>query len=62
MENKYLVVVEESNNENFEIKCNELLKDCYELKSCSTGFVNSEEYNFCSLYQAIFLKEKIYDS
>jgi DNA-binding Xre family transcriptional regulator len=50
-------VIEDSNIHNFSKKCNGLIKQGYNLHSSSCGFVNSEKYDFCSCYQAIFVKE-----
>lgn len=50
-------VVEESKPNVFEEKVNELLKMGYKISSTSCGFVNSEAYDFCSVYQAILIKE-----
>mgnify|MGYP000947344460 FL=1 len=50
-------VVDESKPDVFEEKVNELLKMGYKISSTSCGFVNSEAYDFCSVYQAILIKE-----
>ena len=50
-------VVDESRPDVFEEKVNELLKMGYKISSTSCGFVNSEAYDFCSVYQAILIKE-----
>lgn len=41
----------------FESKCNELLTDGWKILSTSCGFANSEKYDFCSVWQAILVKE-----
>ncbi len=51
-------VIDENNGKVFESKCNELLKAGWVLDSSSCGFVNSEEYDFCSSYQAIFVEKE----
>lgn len=48
-------IVEKQDKDDFEKACNELLKRGYKLSSSSCGFVNSSEYNFCNVYQAIFI-------
>lgn len=50
-------VVDETEINVFETKVNELLKMGYKISSTSCGFVNSEAYDFCSVYQAILIKE-----
>ncbi len=50
-------VVDETKINVFEVKVNELLKMGYKISSTSCGFVNSEAYDFCSVYQAILVKE-----
>ena len=49
-------VVETDDKTEFEKECNELVEDGYKLNSSSCGFVNSEAYDFCTIYQAIFIK------
>ena len=51
-------VVESSDMNKFENEVNELLKDGYSISSTSCGFVNSENYDFCSSYQAILITHK----
>lgn len=50
-------VVEESNREYFAQCCNDLLKKGYRLHSSSCGFIQAVEYDFASLYQAVFILE-----
>jgi len=40
----------------FAEECCKLIEDGYTLSSSSCGFVNSEAYDFCDSYQAIFVK------
>ena len=42
----------------FEKDCNELLAQGYTLSSSSSGVVNSEAYDFCSYFHAIFVKQE----
>jgi len=49
-----ILVVETSDQAQFEEKCKQLFEADYKMVSSSCGFVNSEEYQFCSSYQAIF--------
>ena len=46
-------------NENeFDKKVNEMIKEGYEILSISCGFVNNEYIGFCNaVYQAILIKE-----
>lgn len=52
-------VVEFNDKDKFEAEVNDLLNDGWKLISTNCGFANSEEYDFCSVYQAI-LKIKSY--
>lgn len=54
-------VIYETEPELFEKKVNELLEQGYCILSSSCGYKNSEEYNFCSTYQAILQNEKIFE-
>jgi len=42
----------------FEKECNELLAQGYTLSSSSSGVVNSEAYDFCNYFHAIFVKQE----
>lgn len=54
---KYKVeIVDTCNGMRFKEKCEALLNAGYEMKSCSCGIVQSEEYDFCSSYMAVFIK------
>lgn len=48
-------VIESSDAISFEDQVNEELKRGYKVLSGSCGFVNSEEYDFCSSFQAILI-------
>ena len=54
-DNKPIIVIEESCPTGFENKCRELIEKGYDLSSSNCGFVQSEAYDFCSVYQAIFI-------
>lgn len=47
-------VVEADNAPGFRAECDELVEHGYRLVAASCGFVNSEGYDFCSSYQAVF--------
>ena len=49
-------VVEHSEIQPFEDECAELLKKGYVMMSANCGFIDSERYEFCSQFQAIFRK------
>ena len=55
---KPVVVVESADMHEFERECLQLFEDGYRLDSSSCGFVNSEEYDFCQSYQAIFVDKQ----
>jgi hypothetical protein len=50
-------IVEKQDKDEFKKACDELLKRGYQLSSSSCGFVNSGEYNFCNVYQAVFISK-----
>ena len=50
-----IVVLEESDGTTFQDKCRMLVKDGYRLNSSSCGFVQSEAYDFCSSWHAVFV-------
>jgi predicted ArsR family transcriptional regulator len=51
----HTIIVEQSDPEMFEKLCNILHNHNYVGKSYCCGFANSERYDFCSSYQAIFV-------
>ncbi len=52
---KQLVIVEKNLSLDFEKECNILLAQGYILQSSSCAFINSNDYNFVSVWMAIFL-------
>ena len=55
MSNKPAIVTVESNDaKEFEDKCNQLREAGYSLKASSCGFVQSEKYDFCSSWMAVW--------
>ena len=52
---KPVVVVNESANKIFEAECKKLIAGGYVLNSSSCGFVDSEEYDYCNVWNAIFM-------
>lgn len=52
---KKIIVLNENDESVFEEKCSDLIDKGYVLHSSSCSFVNSDEYNFCSVLQAIFI-------
>jgi len=50
---KQIKVIEESNKDTFEKAVNVLVNNDYKILSTNCGFVNSKEYDFSPLYQAI---------
>lgn len=50
-----IVTVSERGQVEFEAYCQGLYEDGYILSSSSCGFVNSESYDFCDSWQAIFV-------
>jgi len=53
---KAIVVVEENESEMFEDMCNAYISHGYKLSSSSCDFLNSENANFASTFQAILVK------
>jgi len=51
-------VIESNNSEAFKTICESLLQAGYVMKACSCGFVSSEIYDFCSTYQAVFVRKE----
>ncbi|HHX61782.1 MAG TPA: hypothetical protein GX707_13925 [Epulopiscium sp.] len=50
-------VINECNEHVFESTVNEYLSKGYKISSTSCGFLNSEEYEFVTNFQAILFKE-----
>jgi hypothetical protein len=50
-----IVIVNETGKENFQNLCSKMVEDGYILSSSSCGFVNSKDYNFQDIFQAIFV-------
>lgn len=55
LKRKPVIVVEESDLNRFQDECARLILADYKLSSSSCGFVNSEAYDFCSAYHAVFI-------
>jgi len=51
------MVIESTDVSEFKNNVTELLQQGYTILSSNCGFINSEQYNFCSIYQAILVKE-----
>mgnify|MGYP003389661331 FL=1 len=49
-----VIVVDVTTPVEFESRCRELYEFGYKMDSSSCGFVNSEDYDFCGSYKAIF--------
>lgn len=56
-----IIIIEANSKTEFVEKVNFNLKRGYKISSTSCGFVDSAEYDYCSIYQAILVKEKIID-
>ena len=54
---KEIKTIHFSDEGEFDKKVNEMLNEGYDVLSTSCGFVNSERYDFCGVYQAILIKE-----
>ena len=52
-------VIENNDAYDFETGVNNHLKKGYKILSTNCGFINSEQYNFCSCFQAILVKEEV---
>lgn len=52
---KPVITVEDFDQIKFENKCQELIEKGYKLEACACGFIDSEEYEFCDNWQAIFV-------
>ena len=56
MENRPPVVtIETASGKDFETTCAQLHEAGYTMKACNVGFVNSEQYDFCASYMAIWV-------
>jgi hypothetical protein len=53
-----ITVIEANSTAEFVERVNFNLKRGYKISSTSCGFVDSSEYDYCSVYQAILVKEK----
>lgn len=56
-----VIAIEFSDKDQFQEKCENLITNGYKIMSSSCGFVDSSEYDFCSVYQAIFIDEGLSD-
>lgn len=54
-EKKKVRLFESQSESEFEGFANAMIEDGYIMQSSSCGFINSENYNFNSIYQAIFI-------
>ena len=52
---KPIVAVSETDPRIFEQKSERIVNDGYKVLSTSCGFVNSADYDYCEVYQAIFI-------
>lgn len=59
---KPVIAVDESDANKFESQCAILVNAGYTLNSSSCGFVNSAEYDFCSSYHAVFVKNDLVEN
>ena len=57
-EQKAVVVLDSSDVKAFEDDCNRLIRNGYKMASSSCGHVDSAEYEFCAILQAIFVKRE----
>lgn len=53
MDYKEIITIHRADEDDFTKQTNELLKEGWKILSTSCGFVNSESYDFCGVYQAI---------
>ncbi len=51
---KPVLTIDTHDSEEFERECQQLYKEGYKLIGANVGFVNSEKYDFCASYMAIF--------
>jgi len=49
-------IVQSNDEETFKQKVQELLNDNWYIQSCNCGFIQSETYDFCNVFQAILTK------
>ena len=54
-----ILTIEETDGNKFEKMCKQLFEADYTMVASSCGFANSESYQFCSTYQAIFQDKNI---
>lgn len=59
MQSQPVIAVSLGNEAEFERRCEDLVCAGYKLVSASCGFANSEQYDFCGVYQAIFVNPEI---
>ena len=50
-------ILDDADEGRFQKEVESFLNDGYKLEACSIGFVNSEQYDFCSVCKAILVKE-----
>lgn len=55
---KFIKVIETNSGNEFEKYAENLISQGFTLSSSHCGFVNSEEYDFCSSYQGIFVRKE----
>lgn len=58
-EKQTIKVVHSSDEVKFTEQVNNLLNEGWTINSTSCGFVNSAQYDFCSVYQAILIKMEL---
>ena len=51
-------VVNITDEDDFTKQVNDLLNDGYKISSTDCGFIQSEQYDFCSSFMAILVKEQ----
>lgn len=56
---KMIKIIDSNNKNKFEETVNELIKKGWEISSTNCGFVNSEEYDFQDVFQAILIKVEV---
>ncbi len=56
-----ILVVEHSDSDKFQDECRQLIEADYRLDSSHCGFVNSDAYDFCASYHAVFVDKLIED-
>ena len=53
-----LILVNETDHIKFSEKCNELISQGYIVSSTSCGFIDSAEYDYCLVLNAILIKKE----